>query len=181
MIHNFNITEIIRDGYRSIKGGSRTFILILVYFLCPLLFAAFMSFNDYKISGNVTSDIVGGIGLFAGLMFTLLFVVTSNYKNRKEQLSGNDDEENINYIKRYHAFTEDAVSLISYSIVKAGLVIIITIIYVSVLPEDGVEEKSSLLVRILNGLLIMQLVQFLMIIVRILKEMYAMLYDDISK
>lgn len=181
MIRNFNIKDVICDGYKSIRGDSNKFVFVLIYLLLPLLFGGLMSIMDYKISGNVTSDILGGIGLFAGLMFTLLFVVTSNYKNRKDQLSGNNDEENINYIKRYHSFTEDAVSLISYSIVKAGLVIIITIVYVSVLSENVYEQGHNLLIRILSGILIMQLLQFLMIIVRILKEMYAMLYDDISK
>jgi hypothetical protein len=181
MIHNFNIIDVIRDGYKSIRGDSRLLVFILIYLLLPLLFGGYMSIMDYRISGNVTSDILGGIGLFAGLMFTLLFVVTSNYKNRKEQLSGSNEDENVNYIKRYHSFTEDAVSLISFSIVKAGMVIIITIVYVSVLPENAGEQGCSLLIRILNGILIMQLLQFLMIIVRILKEMYAMLYDDISK
>lgn len=181
MIHNFNIIEIISDGYRSIRGDSKMFAFVLVYILIPLLLGGFLSFKDYTISGGVTSDIVGGIGLFAGLMFTLLFVVTSNYKNRKEQLSNKTDDEDVNYINRYRKFTEDAVKLISYSIVKAGFVIIITIAYVSILPEDTCGQKNTLLLKIVNGLLIMQLSQFLMVIVRILKEMYAMLYDDIAK
>lgn len=181
MFHNLNIKDIIFDGYKSIKGDSNYFLFILIYILLPLFGAAFMSYNGYYVSSDVTSDIIGGIGLFAGLMFTLLFIVTSNYKNRKEQLCNKQDDEVLNYIERYRRFTEDAVSLISYSIVKAGIIIITTIVYTSVLPINGSGESHCIFAQIFNGLLVVLLFQFMVIITRILKEMYAMLFDDINK
>jgi len=45
-------------------------------------------------------------------------------------------------------------------------------------PKD---DNLPLYIQIINSLIIMQLLQFLIIIVIILKEMYAMLYDDINK
>jgi len=113
-------------------------------------------------------------------MFTLLFVVTDSYKKRKEQYSSCDDDETKGYLKRYHEFVEDVVSLISYSILKAGIIILLFVVYISF---HGYYDNSEEMVvnKVINGILIVQLIQFVLIIIRILKEMYAMLYDDINK
>lgn len=118
-------------------------------------------------------------------MFTLLFIVTSNYKTRKSQIPAKE-EEDIKYLDRYYTFTRNVVSLISYSIIKAGIVIILTIIYVSLYPKDSIflyikDINIPIYILIINSLIIIQLLQFLIIIIIILKEMYAMLYDDINK
>lgn len=180
MLNNLNIKDIVYDGYKSIKGNSSFLLFVLIYILSPIAIAAFVWCKHWSISNDITSDIIGGIGLFAGLMFTLLFVVTSNYKNRKEQLSSNQDDETVNYIERYRKFTENTVALISYSIIKAGIIIIITIFYASNNEVDN-NHFFTLYQKILNGLLVIHLFQFMLVITRILNEMYAMLFDDINK
>ncbi|MDR1762322.1 MAG: hypothetical protein LBR55_07715 [Bacteroidales bacterium] len=180
MFSRINIFEICKDGANAIRGESKKITFFLIYWFVPIVFATILWHFDYCISKDISSDIVGGIGLFAGLMFTLLFVVTNSYRTRKEQLSYSKNEEDKKYLERYNAFTQSTVSLISYSIVKAGLIILFTLAYVSLLTY----KCNNLLIvfaKLCNGLLVIQLTQFAIVITMILKEMYAMLYDDINK
>lgn len=177
MLNKLNIFEIYKDGINAIKGDSKYIYFIFIYYIFPIMCGFCLSYYKYIIAKNISSDIIGGIGLFAGLMFTLLFIVTNNYKTRKSQILSKE-EEDIKYLERYLNFTRTLVSLISYSIIKAGLIIILTITYVSLHTKGN---NISIDIQIINGLIIIQLLQFLIIIVIILKEMYAMLYDDINK
>ncbi|MDR2084887.1 MAG: hypothetical protein LBP67_07825 [Bacteroidales bacterium] len=180
MLKRLNIFEICKDGINAIQGESKRITFFLIYWLIPIIFAIILCHFDCFISKGISSDIIGGIGLFAGLMFTLLFVVTNSYRTRKEQLSKDESDENKSYLTRYNTFAENIVSLISYSIVKAGLIIVFTLAYISLLTYEC-NNLSVIFSKICNGLLIIQLIQFAIIITMILKEMYAMLYDDINK
>ena len=180
MLSKLNVFEICKDGSNAIRGENKKSVFFLIYWLCPVMLAAALWHFDYYISKDISSDIVGGIGLFAGLMFTLLFVVTNSYRTRKEQLSKDESEESKNYLDRYNTFAQNTVSLISYSIVKAGLIILFTLAYVSLLAYEC-NNLLRVFAKICNGLLVIQLIQFAIVITMILKEMYAMLYDDINK
>lgn len=179
MFNPINIFDIIIDGHRAISGGSRIFA-ICIYWITPIIIASILWYFGYYIPSNITSDVISGIGLFAGLMFTLLFVVTTNYKNRKQQLENDSNEETKNYIRRYHTFTESAVALISYSIVKAGIIIFFTIVYNAL---DSIINNSGhdWVIFLMSAFLEIFWIQFIIVITRILREMYVMLYDDIEK
>ena len=179
MFNPINIFDIIIDGHRAISGGSRIFT-ICIYWIIPIIIASLLWHFGYYIPSDITSDVISGIGLFAGLMFTLLFVVTTNYKNRKQQLENDSNEETKNYIRRYHTFTESAVALISYSIVKAGVIIFFTIVYNAL---DSIINNSGQdwAIFLMSAFLEIFWIQFIIVITRILREMYVMLYDDIEK
>ena len=179
MFNPINIFDIIIDGHRAISGGSRIFT-ICIYWIIPIIIASLLWYFGYYIPSDITSDVISGIGLFAGLMFTLLFVVTTNYKNRKQQLENDSNEETKNYIRRYHTFTESAVALISYSIVKAGVIIFFTIVYNAL---DSIINNSGhdWAIFLMSAFLEIFWIQFIIVITRILREMYVMLYDDIEK
>lgn len=176
MLRLLNIRDIIIDGYRAIGNKNWKFI-IFVFWLFPILIAGLLWHWGCCIPTDITSDVISGIGLFAGLMFTLLFIVTTNYKTRKQQLLKNENDEEQSYLQRYYQFTQCAVALISYSIVKAGIIILLTIIYNSLSSL----EVYNLPISVVSSLLTIFWIQFIIIIVRILKEMYTMLYDDIEK
>jgi hypothetical protein len=180
MLSRLNIFEICKDGTNAIRGKSKKITFCLIYWFAPIVLAVTLWYFDYVISKDISSDIVGGIGLFAGLMFTLLFVVTNSYRTRKEQLSKEESEESKNYLTRYNTFAQETVSLISYSIVKAGLIILFTLAYVSLLAYEC-NNLLAIFTKACNALLVIQLIQFAIVITMILKEMYAMLYDDINK
>lgn len=169
-----SLIEIIQDGihYMCNKASAK-----FVYWVIPTIVAIILWYLDWIIPSSTSSDIISGIGLFAGLMFTLLFVITGNYKARKLELRNSKNEEDVKYLHSYFAFAKQSISLISYSIVKAGAIIIISIIY-SLLDSETLSNIARI---ILSSLLFINWWQFVIILIKILSEMYAMLYDDINK
>lgn len=169
-----SLIEIIKDGIRSICNKTSA---KFAYWVVPAIIAMILWYLNWIIPACTSSDVISGIGLFAGLMFTLLFVITGNYKARKSELNNSKNEEDVKYLQRYFAFAEQSISLISYSIVKAGAIIIISIIY----RLFDSETTSNIARIVLSSLLFINWWQFVIILIKILSEMYAMLYDDINK
>ncbi len=180
MLSNYNLSEIVKDGLSAIKGDSGMMSFMGIFLVLPVCITTLLWYFDYKISNDITSNIIGGIGLFAGLMFTLLFVVANNYKDRKASINSSD-EEDVRYIKRYKEFADNIISLISISIVYAGALVLLIVVYSSSIESVLWIDVYSTVSEYLSPVIILLLIHFILIIIRILKEMYAMLYDDINK
>lgn len=166
--------QIVKDGNRVIKKELKSTRYLIYFWICPILLAFWL----FKLNINFTkvaSDVIGGIGLFAGLMFTLLFIITDNYNKKKEKLKGQSHQAAISHLATYKEFANNTISLISYSIIIAGLVIATTVVSSSIIEID---YKSIDIV--LQLLLSIFLFQFVVTIILILNAMYTMLWDDIN-
>jgi len=178
MLDKLNILEIRKDAISSIQKGSSKLSFILVYYGIPLVCAVAIHLVNYDVNTDLFGNLISGISLFAALLFSIIFVVSNNLNSRKNQYKSND-EENIRYLSNYKNFANSLVSLISYTIVKAIMIVVILII--SDAYFDYLNEKSNLLLKIIWDILIVLLVQFLLYIIIILREMYVMQYEDINK
>jgi hypothetical protein len=174
-----NFFEIIVDGNKSMKQSTNKKIFVLYYYLVPLLISICIVCTSFFISSDTATNVIGGFGLFAGLMFTLLFVITGNFDSRKRQFKDSKLEEDTRYIKTYQDFTNNSISLISYSILKSGLIIILLLLYTSLISI--ITKDYVVIIEFVQGLIILQLLQYAMVFIAILKDMYAMLYEDVNK
>lgn len=161
--------EIIRDALSALRSS-----WLMFYFVPALL--AIGVFIYLLLTGaeiNLFNGIIETISIFAAFMFTLIFVIVDHFVKRKEvKISGNDEDKN--YINRYRVFARDSVAMISFSIILAGVIIILQIIFPQI-KSDSILVKASI-----NFVLVFLLAQYAVLILLIIKEMYAMLTDDIE-
>lgn len=120
---------------------------------------------------DVFVDVVGSIGIFSALMFTVIFIVVEHFLKRRE-LYRTENDEDRRYIENYHDFTKDTVTRISFSIFLAGLIILLAF----VLPQLPFSSKWYLSIR--NSFFVFFLLQYAALIIIVVKDMYAMLIDD---
>jgi len=178
MLSKLNIFEIRSDAVRAVRKDTSTLSFVIVYYAFPLVCAAFVHWIGYGINTKLFGNLISGISLFAALLFSIIFVVSNNLNARKQQFT-TEDEENKRYVKNYKEFANNLVALISYTIVKAILIVILLI--ASDAYYDYLGEKSNLTIQIIWDVLIVLMVHFLLYIIIILKEMYVMQYEDINK
>ena len=178
MLSKLNIFEIRKDALIAVKDNANIFSFWLVYYILPIIIASFLHYIKYDVDTKLFGNLISGISLFAGLLFSIIFIVSNNLNTRREQLQ-TKNEEDIRYIETYKKFAKNIVSLISYTVVKAIFIIIILIISDAV--YSYLDKEVNLFLRILWDVLVVFLYQFIFYIILILKEMYSMQYEDISK
>lgn len=177
MLAKLNIFEIRRDALSVLKN-KRTFSFTLLYYLTPLLIAVLLYKIDFQLSDNMASAVISGISLFSGFMFSLLFIITSNYSNRKNKLDISQ-EENLRYLNHYKSFSNNLISLISYSIIKALIVIALIIVLNS--SSDFLNSYKEFASKVVLGVLFIIIFQYFLMVIWILKNMYSMLFEDINR
>jgi len=178
MINKINILEIRKDAIKALRKDTKIFSFILIYYLCPIGTAATLHFLNYNINTALFGNLISGISLFTGLLFSIIFVVSNNWNSRKSQYkTGNEEDEK--YLNRYKNFANQITYLISYIVVKAILIIILLIAADAYF--DYLNKVPNLGLRLIWDVLLFLLCQFLILIVVILNEMYTMQYDDINK
>lgn len=120
---------------------------------------------------NLFGDVVGPIGIFSALMFSVIFIVVEHFLKRKEDYCSDNDED-MRYLRNYHDFTKDTVALISFSIFLAGWIIFLAFL----LPQMKFENIWWASIR--NFVFSYFLLQYVALIIIVVKDMYAMLIDD---
>lgn len=144
-----------------------------LFYIFPVFLAVGMGCYTYFVdtSINLFVDVVGPIGIFSALMFSVIFIVVEHFLKRKVDYSSKDEEDE-RYLKNYKDFTRNTVARISFSIFLAGLIILLAF----VLPQIKIEVPWFKAVR--NTLFIYFLLQYVALIIIVVKDMYAMLIDD---
>lgn len=120
---------------------------------------------------DLFGDVVGPIGIFSALMFSVIFIVVEHFLKRKVDFSSENDEDK-RYVDNYQDFTRNTVARISFSIFLAGLIIILAFI----LPQ--IKETNVWWVSLRNTIFAFFLLQYIALIIIVVKDMYAMLIDD---
>lgn len=179
MIDKINILEIRNDAIDILKKDSSSWSFYFVYYVFPIIISLIIIFClSININTDLFRNLIAGISLFSGLLFSIIFIVSNNYKDRKVSYNSKD-EENKRYLKAYYDFSTNLISLISYSIIKALYIIVITVV-ISIYYEY-VELKTDNIIRFFWTLLLVFLYQFLLYVIIILKEIYTMQYEEINR
>jgi len=158
MLNKLNVLEIRKDAIEAIKKDSNLFSFYLFYYLIPLGLAILVHLIKYDINTNLFGNLISGISLFAGLLFSIIFIVSSNFNSRKVELDKRE-EENKRFLNTYKAFASNIVALISYTVIKSIFIIIILI--VSDAMYDYLGKQANFSLRILWDILIVLLYHFL--------------------
>lgn len=162
--------EIIKDALASLREEK------LLFFIFPFLFALGLGCFTYFIDPtiNIVVDVVGPIGIFSALMFSVIFIVVEHFLKRRLEYSSND-EEAVRYLENYKDFTRNTVVRISFSILLAGLIILLAFI----LKQITIETLCFKVAR--NTIFVYFILQYMALIIIVVKDMYAMLIDDIER
>ena len=146
-----------------------------LFYVFPLLLSLGVGVYTYCVDKdiNLFGDVVSPIGIFSALMFSVIFIVVEHFLKRKVNFNSNNDEDK-RYLEYYQDFTIKTVSRIAFSIFLAGWIIIIAFI----LPRIKGDFIWWIIVR--NVLFIFFLLQYVALIIIVVKDMYAMLIEDVD-
>jgi hypothetical protein len=191
--NNIKLNEIRKQAkeslkYRDLNANSKTKIYWLYLYVLPILFSLVLLLLGLFIEKEIASYFITSISIFAGLFFSLLFIVTDKYGTKKDDLkeiTEQGDDEIRNYLKRYKNFSTFLIRQISYTIVLAiVLIILLSIVYFyPQFPQiDCCIWKYTKLAGkyLLNGVIYYWIAQFVVFLLVILSNMYVMLLDDIN-
>lgn len=183
MLKEFKILYIRQLALNTLRNTS---MFQLNYRIIPLLISLLISCFNTKISNNNSGILVTGISIFAGLLFSLLFIVTDKLNLRKVTLSNDKNEEVVNYLKRYKLFAKKTIHQISYTILLS--ILLILLIFLNDYPNWLNFECPyySFLAQKYFGFTLKTFfyyssLQFLYFLLTILASMFSMLSEDITK
>lgn len=159
--------EIISKAWASLAGEKFWFIVMPA--ILALAVGCLTWFSDREV--KVFADVVGSIGIFSALMFSVIFIVVEHFLKRRMDYNS-ENEEDKRYVENYQKFTKEVVTRISFSIFLAGLIIVLAFI----LPQLPFTNMWYLAVR--NAVFVFLLLQYTGLIIIVVKDMYAMLIDD---
>jgi len=159
--------EIIKRALSSLKESCGLFYILPA--ILSVGIGAYTYFVDKDI--NLFVDVVGPIGIFSALMFSVIFIVVEHFLKRKVDFNSDNDEDK-RYLETYQDFTRDTVSRIAFSIFLAGWIIILAFVF----PQIKVENIWWLTGR--NVVFTFFLIQYVALIIIVVKDMYAMLIED---
>lgn len=159
--------EIIKRALASLKESCGLFYVLPA--ILSVGIGAYTYFVDKDI--NIFGDVVGPIGIFSALMFSVIFIVVEHFLKRKVDFNSDNDEDK-RYLETYQDFTRNTVSRIAFSIFHAGWIIIL----VFVLPRIKVENIWWQIGK--NVVFTFFLIQYVSLIIIVVKDMYAMLIED---
>lgn len=199
MFSKFNLTELLQDGFSEIRVSSKLSYSIFWHFVFPIVQSIIFVIFGITIDNDIISNIISSISIFSGLLFSVIFVVTESYCKRRNQLSNNSSDEAKSYLKRYKNFTEHITTLILFSVAIAIISIVFLLIYLffvkanlqelhlikefkEIIEEGNVDfsKVKYVILSLLQMLSFIFLFNYLLIIITLIKEVYAMVFDEIN-
>lgn len=144
-----------------------------LFYLLPAILSVSAGIYTYFCDDTLDlfGNVVGPIGIFSALMFSVVFIVVEHFLKRKVDFNSENDEDK-RYLENYQKFTRCTVARISFSIFLAGLIIIMSFIF------PLIKETNIWWLSIRNVFFTFFLLQYIALITIVVKDMYAMLIDD---
>lgn len=198
MLSKFNLFELFKDGFSEIKIGKNYLTVILIHLFLPILLAILFLFFNVIFDNDIVSTIISSISIFSGLLFSVIFNLLQNYSNRRKLMTEKPDEETQNYLARYKEFTENVTTLILFSIAIALITIVVLIVFLLAMKANmtsiqsliSIEEidiadkafmnTKKVFLNFLQSFSIIFLFNYILIILALIKEVYAMIFDGIN-
>lgn len=196
MFTKFNLFELLNDGFSEIRVSSNLFFSIVLHFIIPIFLTLLFIFFNIRFDNEIISNIISSISIFSGLLFSVIFIVTENYLKRKHSLLNNSNEEAKRYINRYKDFAKHTTTLILFSVAIAVISIIFLLLYLFIIKgnitqnqlfSDFFQQNNVDCVAFKNTILnILQLISsiflfnYLLSVIVLIKEVYAMIFEFIN-
>lgn len=188
MLNKLHLCEIIKSGHKSlyqeIDGHKGNLIQkILIFDITPIIISIglFLFTNFQNMLPDFSSDILSGLSLFSGLLFSLIVVIVDKAKARKATLLASTNEEEKNYLTKYLLYSEQLVTQISLSIIYAFTVILLLILGLIRLENLEVSSQVISLMCSIGIILITYFsIQFFILILLIISGMYSIFINDID-
>ena len=194
MFSKYNLSELIHDGYSEIKISQNNIYSIIFHFIVPISISLIFIFFNITIDDVFVSNVISSISIFSGLLFSVIFILLENYNKRKDKIGNNPPEELIRYVKRYKDFTSKISTIILFSIVVAMISIIILLLIIFILKiklsninyefifsyKNQLIQLKKILLCILQTICITFLYNYFLIVINLIKEIYAMVFDSIN-
>ena len=177
LIEKFSLFELLKDGFSILKKQTKNYEVLLYFVVIPSLVSYLFIFFDITFDNDIISNIISFISIFSGILFSVTFVLKENYIRRKE-IYNTKNEEDTNYINRYKAFMQQVSTLILFSV---GISVFLICFLLSILcfKEEYLQSLISIYTKKTLEIITIFLSYFyLLSILNIIKEVYAMLYDD---
>lgn len=187
MLNKLHLREIIKNGHKSLyheidghKGS--VWQKIAVFDFSPFVISMGLYFltNFQSKLPEFSSDILTGLSMFSGLLFSLIVVIVDKAKARKATLMTSENEEEKNYITKFLLYSGQLVTQISLSIIYAFIIIILLIINLIRIENLNISFEIMSIISLVGILLITYFsLQFLILILLIISGMYSVFIDDI--
>lgn len=180
-----NALSYLNKDFRGIQSTSKI-LVFFYYYLIPLIIGLTLIAFEFKIDKDISTYLITGISIFAGLFFNLLIVVSDKMRQRKVLYNSEKDDEK-DYAELYKTFSEQLIAYISYAIILSLLLIILMFItqlnlknFNHLIFSDSIKENLKIARSIFNFFIFYFGYQLLIILSIILSNMYIMLIDDIN-
>ena len=195
MFSKYNLSELIHDGYSEIKISQNNICSIIFHFIVPISISLIFIFFNITIDDVFVSNVISSISIFSGLLFSVIFILLENYNKRKDKIGNNPPEELVRYVNRYKDFTSKISTIILFSIVVAMISIIILLLIIFILKiklsninyefifsyKNQLIQLKKILLCILQTICITLLYNYFLIVINLIKEIYAMVFDSINR
>lgn len=180
-----NALSYLNKDFRGIQSTSKI-LVFFYYYLIPLIIGLTLIAFEFKIDKDISTYLITGLSIFAGLFFNLLIVVSDKMRQRKVLYNSEKDDEK-DYAELYKTFSEQLIAYISYAIILSLLLIILMFItqlnlknFNHLIFSDSIKENLKIARSIFNFFIFYFGYQLLIILSIILSNMYIMLIDDIN-
>lgn len=193
MWNNIKLNEIRKHAkeslsYKDFNACDRGKIYLFYLYFLPICFALILLNLGILIEKEIATYLITSISVFAGLFFSLLFIVTEKFNQKKEYLKDlveKGDNQAKNYLKRYKNFATFLIRQISFTIILAfALILSMSVVYFAPkFPHIDYCWFKCLKISLkylLNGVIYYWGMQFIIFLTVILSNMYVMLLDDIN-
>ena len=188
MLNKLHLKEIVKSGHKSlyyeIDGHKGSLLQKIIFFdIFPIIisFGLYFFTNFQTMLPDFSSDILSGLSLFSGLLFSLIVVIVDKAKARKATLIASVNEEEKNYLTKYLLYSEQLVTQISLSIIYAFIVILLLIMGLIKLENCNISTEIIEIMSSVGMILITYFsIQFFILILLIISGMFSIFINDID-
>ncbi|SFF19381.1 hypothetical protein [Sunxiuqinia elliptica] len=186
---NIKVKQILKEAHKALytedTGDVSTIkkiVKIFVFDLFPGLVAIFLIFTDNILDSS--SSLIGSIlttcSIFAGLLFSLIIVIVDKAKKIKET----KNEEVLSefyYLKKYLRFSKHLITKISYTILISLLVIVFSaFLNLNFGLGKYISFVSTYKLHIISFFIYYFSIQFILLIIDIVSDMYDVFLEEID-
>lgn len=183
MNDSFHIGEILKDGFTSIVDLWRRLLFLVIIPICLSLFVVLVMNLRFKVTE--IGSIISALAIFTGFFFTLIVYVSDKAQTKKKEFQGTKNVADKIFLEKYLSFSEGLIVQISYSIVTA--IVLIVLYFLTAYDYEPVickiVDNSSFIetfVKSLNIFSFAYTFHFLIFLLLIVSNMYAMFLEDVN-